>query len=214
MNLTTHDLVTWKEQGGVFGAGLGYLKGNPAYPQISYNLKMTYIPQDDGFFYVLIHELGHVIDFYNHISDNGGTWMALSWQAQDPNAINPDMGNPLVTGAFWQQTNLCWEGACPSPGAVSLKDAAKFYQSLRASAFPTAYAGFSRLEDFAENWAWYVMRKFKSPNYQVSIPGEGNLDLNGMFVTSPMLARKQAYIDHLWTDPSLRLTPVSSSFGR
>jgi len=214
INVSTGQIVTWKEQRGVFGQGGGFLKSSAAYPQVSYNLKMSVL-KEDGFYYVITHELGHVIDFYNCINStmwvdgqkpckaSQAGWAGMSWGPHG----SLDSGTPLKEAAFYRQKDLCWEGACDPNHLPKLSEALTFYQSIQKSAFITAYSGFDESEDFAESWAWYLALHFKSPNYKVVIPGHATLDMNGMFTSSPLLVEKQKFIDDLWHNPKFKLTP-------
>ena len=200
-------LATWKEQL-VFGGSQNFLSYDPRLVQISYGLKTTVV-DNDALFYVLVHELGHLIDFKNSINQTDcgdglhsrdsecrplpDSWGALSWEKS---------GAPLSGYEYYMREFFCFYG-CNSH--VDMKNATSIYQSMQQSAFLTSYSGVNPMEDFAEFWAWYVMIHNKDPHFKISVPGESEIDMNIAFTQNPKIMRKLDYIDRLWNSPNLKI---------
>ena len=84
-----------------------------------------------------------------------------------------------------------------------MRDAKAIYTSLSQSAFVTTYAAQSSYEDFAENWAWHMMELTKDPNFVITVPGEGAIDMNQIFKSNSKIRAKFEFVDRLWNDPQL-----------
>ena len=184
-------IVTWKEQL-AFGGSTQFLANDPKLVQLDYDLKMSTL-KSDGLFYVLMHELGHLIDFNNNINNRMGmqtAWSRLSWSN----------GAPSPDATFAMQEDFCYYNCTTY---LNARDAKEIYTSLSKSAFVTTYAAFSPYEDFAENWAWHMMEMSKSPNYTITIPGEGTIDMNQSFKSNAKVQKKQAFVDQLWNKAGL-----------
>jgi len=132
--------------------------------------------------YVLIHEIGHIVDFSNRANDfvcppgetckleSGdaeefkkllpvpGSWSALSWK----NAVLPrdEFHFPL-----WD--SLCFYGCSKS---LSVNDMEPFYRELSPTNFVTTYSAVSPFEDFAESFTFYVLSLQGDWSYQVQTP--------------------------------------------
>ena len=200
-------LATWKEQL-VFGGSEQFLSNDPQLVQLDYGLK-TSMSGRDGLFYVLVHELGHLIDFNNTINQtdcgNGlnsrnsecrplaGTWGTMSWEKTS---------TPLAGFEYYMREFFCFYD-CDSH--VDIKNATSIYQSMQQSAFLTSYSGVNPMEDFAEFWAWYVMIHYKDPHFKITVPGGAEIDMNLAFTQNPKIMRKLEYIDRLWNLPNLKI---------
>jgi hypothetical protein len=190
---STHDLVSWKEQL-AFGGSTVFLANDPSLVQISYDLKMTTLKKD-GLFYVLMHELGHLIDFNNQVNSRFAPtgWSRLSWKTAD---------TPLDSARFAHQEDFCFYD-CSS--YLKREQGLEIYTSLRDSAFMTSYAGQNNYEDFAEFWAWHLMLGSKDPKFEITIPGETTIDLMPAFAANPKLKAKLDFVDQLWNSASLKI---------
>ena len=192
-------LVSWKEQL-PFGGSTEFLVVDPNSVHVNYNLKLDHL-KHDALYYVLMHELGHLIDFDNNITghcyfDCKTTkvgWQNLSWESESV---------PQDSGTFFERDDFCYYDCAAH---LPLSDALKIYQSLAHSAFVSTYAATNVLEDFAENWAWYQMRKFKSPHYVIQIPNQGDVDMDASFSSNSRLQEKMKFIDELWNSKDLKV---------
>jgi predicted SprT family Zn-dependent metalloprotease len=191
---TSAQIVSWKEQL-AFGGSTRFLANDPKLVQINYNLKMSFL-KSDGLFYVLMHELGHLIDFNNNIDSQEGRetdWNRLSWQSSD---------SPLAEATFFKRDDFCFYN-CSS--YLNPRDANEIYNSLSKSSFVTSYSATNPYEDFAEFWAWHMMEKYKNPDYKITIPGEGTIDMNEIFKSNPKIKAKIEFIDQLWNRADLKI---------
>jgi hypothetical protein len=190
----TSQLVTWKEQL-AFGGSTQFLANDPKLVQMNYDLKMSTL-KSDGLFYVLMHELGHLIDFNNHVNSPQGmdtAWSKLSWANSD---------SPLASATFLKRDDFCFYN-CSS--YLDPRDAKAIYSSLAQSSFVTTYAASNPYEDFAENWAWHMMEQNKNPDYQITVPGEGVVDMNQVFKANAKIQKKIEFIDVLWNRTDLQI---------
>lgn len=191
---TSAQIVSWKEQL-AYGGSTTFLSNDPKLVQINYNLKMSVL-KSDGLFYVLMHELGHLIDFNNHVNSPEGAdsdWSRLSWD-------NPQA--PLMDDSFEHRDDFCFYNCSQY---LSPADAGAIYTSLSKSAFVTTYASSNPYEDFAENWAWHMMELYKNPDYQIVVPGQTTVDMNQVFKSNPKIQKKIEFVDQLWNNPSLKI---------
>lgn len=186
-------ILSWKEQL-AYGGSKTFLANDSALVQLHYGFKMSTL-KADGIFYVLMHEMGHLIDFNNHINSASGfatAWTKLSWQ-------NDSL--PLADSTFYRRDDICFY-ECRKP-PLDPSEASKIYSSMKESAFITSYSSQNSWEDFAENWAWRILENEKSPDYQIEIPGSGIIDMNDVFRTNAKVQAKMRFIDQLWNDPKL-----------
>jgi len=191
---STAQIVTWKEQL-AYGGSTDFLHNDPKLVQINYDLKMSTL-KSDGLFYVLMHELGHLIDFNNQVNNQQGmptAWTRLSWENSD---------SPLADATFYKRDDFCFYN-CSS--YLDPQDAQQIYSSLAQSSFVTSYASSNPYEDFAENWAWHMMEMSKSPNYTITIPGQGSVGMNQVFKSNPKIQKKIEFVDRLWNKPDLAI---------
>lgn len=192
---SSHDLVSWKEQL-AFGGSSVFLANDPKLVQIRYNIKLTTL-KSDGLFYVLMHELGHLIDFNNSVNSERGSqtgWARLSWDAMTQ--------TPLSQASFYKRDDFCFYN-CRS--YLDARDAKEIYSSLTKSAFISTYASQNPYEDFAEFWAWHLLIQNKSPQLQIEIPGEAKLELNDEFTQNPQIKAKLDFVDQLWNSSDLKV---------
>lgn len=190
---STHDLVTWKEQL-AYGGSPQFLSNDPKLVQIEYNLKMSTL-KTDGLFYVLMHELGHLIDFGNHINADGRMtdWNQLSWQNDDA---------PFANATFYKRDDFCFYN-CQQ--FLNPSDAKQIYSSLQQSAFVSSYSASNPWEDFAEFWAWRMMLEFKSPDYKITVPGAGTFNMMPAFAQNAKIKQKIDFVTALWNSPTLKV---------
>jgi hypothetical protein len=189
---TSAQIVSWKEQL-AYGGSTVFLANDPKLVQINYDLKLSVL-KSDGLFYVLMHELGHLIDFNNHVNSQSSAataWARMSWE---------NAQTPLADATFTHRDDFCFYN-CSS--YLDPRDAKAIYTSLSESGFVTTYAAQTPYEDFAENWAWHMMELSKSPNYTITIPGEGTVDMNQVFKSNAKIQKKIDFVDRLWNDPKL-----------
>ena len=190
-------LMSWKEQL-PFGGSTQFLQVNPNLVHLNYGVKLDHLSHD-GLFYVISHELGHLIDFDNGINSNyrGGTpaasWQSLSWHS---------VRSPIAASMYKDQQNFCYYD-CDS--YLQPSTALSIYQSLAQSAFITTYSGTNSLEDFAEYWAWYQLLNFKFANFVIDIPGEGQVDMTAAAKSNPNIMRKLNFVGQIWNNSSLKI---------
>lgn len=192
---SAHDIVSWKEQL-AFGGSRTFLSNDPKLVQITYDLKMSTL-KSDGIFYVLTHELGHLIDFKNEVNSRWGSdtdWSELSWAAFS--------GRPLSNATFYLRDDFCFYN-CASH--LDPADAKAIYTSLQKSGFLSTYAASNAFEDFAEFWAWHLLRLYKNPHYTIEVPGEGVFEMDPIFTDNPLIKAKIDFIDKLWMSPALKV---------
>ena len=203
---TARALVTWKEQL-PFGGSQTFLANDPKLLQINYGIKTQL--SADGLFYVLIHEMGHLIDFNNHAVQTNcarndrfpgcrpvaGTFSALSWSSYD---------FPLRNASYLKQDQFCYYNC--SGGTISSDDAFDIYSSMVRSAFITPYSGVNMGEDFAEFFVWNLLSRYKGVDYRVQFPGHGEIDMNQGLVNSPLIHEKLEFMDRLWNTPGLKIS--------
>ncbi len=192
---SAHALVSWKEQL-AFGGSTDFLANDPKLVQLSYNLKLTNLKQD-GLFYVLMHELGHLIDFNNAVNSTSGAvteWSRLSWDG------GTDV--PLHQASFFKRDDFCFYNC---QNYLNVSDAKEIYTSLQKSAFITTYSSMNPWEDFAEFWAWHLMIEFKNPDFEITVPGEVTLKMNEGFAANPQIKNKLEFIGQLWNSTDLKV---------
>jgi hypothetical protein len=193
-------LMTWKEQL-AFGGSSQFLSNDPTLVQMNYNLKMEALDAD-GLFYVLMHELGHLIDFNNGINmgsrqvsnrPSSMAWKNLSWLSD---------ASPLAEAKFLMQDQFCFYN-CEK--ALDIANAIEIYSSLSKSGFVTSYSGTNPIEDFAEFWAWHLALKYKNAEFIAEVPGSGKIDLTHSWPQNQLIQKKLAFIDQLWNSSTLKV---------
>lgn len=160
--------------------------------------------------YILLHELGHVIDAVLGVTqtDSGNNqnirsrgFYSLSWT--DP-AASQDMvltGNTLHSrfDEVWPEREILAFYAFEN-SMLTLSDAVSIYQQLRQTNFPTLYAATSPMDDFAESFANYVHVVMDGRPYIIRLnQQEGSADLLGPCWDSPRCASKRLAVEHLLT---------------
>lgn len=190
-SLTASELLTWKEQLN-FGGSKSYLANDPDLVKLQYGFRLEN-PRMDALLYVILHELGHVVDFRNQLSEPGGRWFASSWA---------NAQTPLPEAHFAGQENICYY-RCKQTIAPAAAPA--LYASLKESAFITTYSGSSPREDFAEFWAWYLLREYKNADYRIQIPGQGEIDMNSVFAENAKVKRKMDLIRDIFQSPGTKI---------
>lgn len=183
-SLTASQLLTWKERLN-FGGSKSYLADDPELVRLQYDFRLEN-PRMDALLYVILHELGHVVDFRNKLSEPGGRWFSASWAAGPA---------PLPEARFNGQESICYY-RCKE--TIARENTFALYSALRDSAFITTYSGLSPREDFAEFWAWYLLREYKSADYRIEIPGHGQLEMNSIFTENALVKRKMDLIREIF----------------
>ena len=158
--------------------------------------------------YILLHELGHVVDAVLGVTqiDGGNTqnirsrgFYGLSWI--DP----PPSQRPVLPGDTLRSR---FDTAWPEREALAfyafenskhnLSDAASIYERLRQTNFPTLYAATSSADDFAESFANYVHVVLDERPYEVRLREQGSSShLLESCWDSPRCASKKMAVQHL-----------------
>jgi hypothetical protein len=158
--------------------------------------------------YILLHELGHVVDAVlgatptgggntQNIADNG--FYALSWISPSPSQ------DDSPTGAIQHSRfDEGWPGreslAFYTFGASSfdLADVPPIYEWLRKTNFPTLFAATSPAEDFAESFVNYVHVVLDKRPFEVRLrKGVNSEQLFGPCWEAPLCASKRAAMQRL-----------------
>ena len=146
---------------------------------------------------VLMHELGHLIDFNNDVNSSSGSvteWSRFSWDAGS--------STPLHQATFYTRDDFCFYD-CRS--FLSPSAAAEIYTSLQNSAFITTYSSSNPWEDFADFWTWHLMIQYKNPDFEITVPGEITLKMNEGFSSNPQIKSKLDFIGRLWNSTELKV---------
>ncbi|MGD2129386.1 MAG: hypothetical protein PVJ33_12665 [Lysobacterales bacterium] len=158
--------------------------------------------------YILLHELGHVIDAVLGVTqvDGGnaqnvrsGGFYGLSW-IYPPSSQGTVLPGDAVRSRFdtsWpERETLAFYTFGNSKH--SLSEAPSIYKWLRQTNFPTLYAATSPANDFAESFANYVHVALDKRPFDVRLKqGEHSADLLGSCWTSPRCASKRMVVEHL-----------------
>jgi len=158
--------------------------------------------------YILLHELGHVIDAVLGVTqiDGGNTqnirsrgFYSLSWT--DP---PPSQGTVLPGDSLRSRFDAAW----PERETLAfysfensrhpLGDASTIYEWLRQTNFPTLYAATSSADDFAESFANYVHVVLDERPYEVRLTHQQvSTNLLGSCWDLPRCASKKMAVEHL-----------------
>lgn len=163
-NYDATSVFGWKEQR-AFGLVAPPFIHLPAGPRVEVVLPHSL----SALQYVIIHELGHVLDFanyanefkfpdYSHCEDDEcrydayrkavpveGSWSELSWKS--PTVPRSEHKFPL-----WD--NLCFYNCHKS---LNVNDIEDFYSQLEKTNFISTYAAVSPYEDFAESLTFFIL---------------------------------------------------------
>lgn len=93
--------------------------------------------------YILLHELGHIYDFYYKISSNSKLFKKPSWS----------LGSPVYYGN----------------GKENKDKLLDYYSALQQSDYPTLYATLSAQEDWAESFAQFVHTEMLKKPFKIAI---------------------------------------------
>ena len=158
--------------------------------------------------YILLHELGHVIDAVLGVTqiDGGNTqnirsrgFYTLSWTYPPPSQRTVVPGDTLRSrfDAAWpERETLAFYTFENSKHTLS--DAASIYEWLRQTNFPTLYAATSSADDFAESFANYIHVVLDERPYEIRLKQEGrSANLLGSCWGSPRCASKRMAVEHL-----------------
>lgn len=132
--------------------------------------------------YVIVHELGHILDFSNKANDfmcpagetcnlntydpkefaklipTGTSWSTLSWK-------NPLVPKDEYHFPLWDK--LCFYGCSDT---LTVNDMEEFYRDLDKTNFVTTYSAVSPYEDFAESFAFYILTLQGPWSYRIQTP--------------------------------------------
>jgi hypothetical protein len=153
--------------------------------------------------YILLHELGHVVDAVlgvtqigggntQNIADNG--FYELSWTHPPPSqtTVLPGDENRTRFDDSWpdrQQLGFYSFDA----SAFGIDDVPPIYEWLSETNFPTLYAASSSAEDFAESFVNYVHVVLDQRPYEIRLLKSGQSQLlSASCWTAPRCADKQA----------------------
>lgn len=158
--------------------------------------------------YILLHELGHVIDAVLGVTqiDGGNTenigrrgFYSLSWAEPPPSQRTLLPGDTLRSrfDASWPERETLAFYTFEN-SELALSDAASIYEWLRLTNFPTLYAATSPADDFAESFANYVHVVLGQRPYEVRLKQqEAATHLLGPCWNSPRCASKKLAVEHL-----------------
>lgn len=158
--------------------------------------------------YILLHELGHVIDAVlgvTHI-DGGNTenirsrgFYGLSW-IDPPSSQTVILPGDTLHSRYddtWPEREMLAFYTFGN-SSFTLSDAPSIYAWLRQTNFPTLYAATSSADDFAESFANYVHVVMEERPYEVRLQQEqGSVNLLGPCWDSPRCASKKLAVKHL-----------------
>jgi len=158
--------------------------------------------------YILLHELGHVIDAVLGVTQIAGGntqnirsrgFYGLSWIDPPPSQRTVLPGDTLRSryDATWpEREQLAFYTFENS--RFTLNDAASVYEWLRQTNFPTLYAATSSADDFAESFANYVHVVLDKRPYEVRLEQQQlSTNLLGSCWNSPRCASKKMAVEHL-----------------
>jgi hypothetical protein len=158
--------------------------------------------------YILLHELGHVIDAVLGVTqiDGGNTqnirsrgFYGLSWIDPPSSPLTVLPGDTLRSryDATWPERETLTFYAFEN-SRHSLDKADWIYEWLRQTNFPTLYAATSSADDFAESFANYVHVVLDQRPYEIRLQLEDrSTKLLGPCWGSPRCASKQMAVEHL-----------------
>ena len=169
---TANTWATWKEN-------------TPFIPNANYRLVATLEepPQDTRkqlIQYILLHELGHVIDFGgnlnpnwdlspNEITDGGGsyTFFRLSW------LVSKELNQyaSIFDHNFTQRKDLVYYLGAKLPSSQIVRT----YDTLERTSFATLYGATNPYDDFAEAFANYVHTVMMGKPYQITVYVDGKI---------------------------------------
>ncbi len=148
-------------------------------------------------YYIVAHELAHLIDLANRISDiRQGDFSRLSWTVRRRYLRNLTLPSD-------------WERPCFYFCRGSKIEAARLpeiYQALQKSAYINLYATRNPSEDFAETLTFYLLTQVPEFRYELSL-GDQIITRMNSFWQPKRLQEKLSYVDLLLKRPYLRLRP-------
>ena len=158
--------------------------------------------------YILLHELGHVIDAVLGVTQIGGGntqnigssgFYSLSWTYPPPSQRTVLPGDTLRSrfDTSWpERETLAFYSFENSKHTLS--EAASIYEWLGQTNFPTLYAATSSADDFAESFANYVHVVLDERPYEIRLKQlEQPADLLGSCWDSPRCASKKMVVEYL-----------------
>jgi len=151
--------------------------------------------------FLLAHEFGHLFDFANHLVQVSD----CDWDEETDSQIGTCTVVPNTWGAFsWshaqkalpEQDYFLRDKTCfysCNGTFLSPADAVTVFDGLMTSNFVSTYAASNMSDDWAENFAYYILSKGRPFGWQVETQGV-IFDLTGHF-QGDLLAGKRAYIE-------------------
>ena len=184
--------ASWKEQLS-FGGSSDSSQISSSLPVIQAEIPGVY---SDFLFFVLSHEMGHILDFANHVRTQGcgsetdcemdSTGFGhFSWKTL--NQIRP-------SSDFSERSRLCFYG-CHGQ-FLDWVVSTSIYKSLYQAGFISLYSSTNSADDFAESVAFYNISQIPGVKYRVQTPqGESYYPLSEF--QSGILAEKNRFIEKL-----------------
>ena len=183
-------LFSWKEQL-IFRKKTARFESDSKLPQ--YRLTGPAL-LNSALLYVLIHELGHILDYRNGVN---APWADAEWDGTRYKATagTKSMKSYLGSISFYGSTS-----------AIYPTFAENLYASLQESTFISAYASTNSFEDFAEMLAHYVFLIHYGQNIQLVLEGRILLDARKR-LESEAFGPKFDFIERFLMRTDLKLRP-------
>jgi hypothetical protein len=158
--------------------------------------------------YILLHELGHVVDAVlgvtqigggntQNIADNG--FYVLSWTHPPPSqttVLHGDENRSRFDDAWPDRQKLGFYSFDAS--VFGIDDVVPLYEWLKGTNFPTLYAASSSAEDFAESFVNYVHVVMDGRPFEIRLRTGGDSEfLFGSCWDAPLCAGKRATMKRL-----------------
>jgi uncharacterized protein YaiE (UPF0345 family) len=200
LHRTANDWASWKE-----GSAFKFSAEQSLDVQIEKPENDTRI---NAIRYILLHELGHVIDAVIGITqiDGGNTqniassgFYGLSWTYPPPSQRPVLRGDTLRSrfDASWPERETLAFYTFEN-SRHTLAEAVSIYDWLGQTNFPTLYAATSSAEDFAESFANYVHVVLDERPYEIRLKqAEHSTKLLGACWDSPRCASKKMAVEYL-----------------
>lgn len=160
--------------------------------------------------FTLDHEFGHLFDFANHLNSlddckwqqdgkgggqmvgactaTAGSWTSLSWAT---------IKAPLAADDYPMRSQLCFYFC--NGHFIAPADAVVLFSQLMNTNFVSTYASWNMYEDWAENFAYYLMTRERGLGLTMETGGT-TFDLTGHF-NSSLLDSKRAYVENFLNKP-------------
>ena len=144
-------------------------------------------------YYIIAHELAHLIDIANTVSDiENGDFARLSWRVRDRNLQSTALPSDWKRPCFY----LC------KGHTIDLSKIAGIYDELKRSPYVSLYATRNPSEDFAETLVFYLMSKLPGFHFELKFGEATVLDIESIW-RSKKLHEKLSYVEMLLKRPYL-----------